>query len=256
MAVSLGMKTLLTNILFSRWSSGNFAHRRNWLARVFGVSPNKVRSPKFLSTYDPKDQIEGDIAAIRREVSRAAESMRFSMGCGLRWAIDHTPSDVGINFSAHGIIGGVISGEKKQFPFPVGHSFENGHWNTYVDPLAALGEILKNGINHSRGINQVPFSGGEGFCGAAGAANPYIDGGIILVSSLNKKLDRVQYVVLGAQYNRCFDWLRREFPHTTFIPWHEAPKVLTRAAKSETQSHFSCLELTKNNHPLRDVFYK
>ena len=65
--------------------------------------------------------------------------------------------------------------------------------------------------------------------GVNGAESPFTSRGFIVVAERGKKLksDGIKYVIVGAEYLRVLDILRKRYPQVTFIPWHGAPKFFT-----------------------------
>ena len=205
---------------------------------------NKIPIPK----YDPADQFnvaqleqeypewsthgdDAEIVAVNYERTRALRKIGDETGIGrdimfeiggkgLEWAIDHTPREVGMEYDSHGIAG------------------KSG-------AIEELDTLLKEGIKKDRLFYSMNFvyepEASEGF----GADRPFTAGGFIVVAERNKKLqnDGIKYVVVGEEYVRVLDLLKRRYPQVIFIPWHEAPKVLTNEV-NKAKSREIVLELS------------
>ncbi len=195
-------------------------------------NPEVVQNSVPIPTYNPNAQftiedleevypewqshgLDEELVAILYEHTEARRNIRRKTGGidiryaseGLEWAIKNTPTAVGSEFNAHGI------GMKVKAPAQI------------------LDGILKLGVKstESRMFYTMPFRdvglAAEGF----GAQWPFTDGGFILLSGPGEKIEKdgVKFVVVGEAYMRVMDILKKRYPEVTFIPWNEAPKMLT-----------------------------
>lgn len=213
-----------------------------------------VRVPK----YDPNDQIHSAQAFthLSHEVISQELALRdqdqFLVGCeilramreigqlarfnafrllgldrpGLDWAIDNTDRSVGIKFDAHGIAKGT--------------------------PYELLDKLLTEGIRKDRTFYSMSFINAGRYGGAFGADRPFTSGGIIVVSDFGQLLidAGIKYVILGEEYNRLIDFLRKKYPQVEIVPWHDAPRVLAMAAMKATGQNYQIPELTEENWPV------
>lgn len=145
-------------------------------------------------------------------------------GQGLDWAIDHTDRDVAQHFDAHGITKG--------------------------DPVALLKNLLTDGIKPP-GLYTMPFVREIGAAGAFGAETPFTDGGVIVTSGYNQHLnkDGIKYVFIGEGYIQGVDLFQKVFPHVQFVPWHDAPRVLTEEASQQIGQTLPYETATEENRP-------
>lgn len=146
-------------------------------------------------------------------------------GFGLEWAIDNTPREIGQQFDAHGI--------------------------AKNDPIKLLNNVLTQGINPTRLLYTMPFIRETTESGALGADHPKTEGGIIIISDVNRKLspNGITFVGLGEEYMRVVDMLRKKYPDVSFIPWHQIPKTLTNAVATKTDTATSVPETSNENRP-------
>lgn len=147
-------------------------------------------------------------------------------GSGLRWAIDHTPREVGMEYDSHGIAG------------------KRG-------AIEELDILLREGIKQDTPFYSMGFIYEPEASAGFGADRPFTIGGFIVIAERDKKLQSsgIKYVVVGEEYVRVLDILKKRYPQVIFIPWHEAPKVLTNEV-SKAENREIALELpTEENRP-------
>lgn len=218
---------------------------------IDGTEPSQAATNETLPTdripvpiYNPSDQITvilptgedtyGDkdlytISAARNqeqwEIRKATGAPRGLPSKGLLWAIDHTSPDVGEKFDAHGIAKG--------------------------DPVELLNNILVKGIDKDRTLYSTGFTRSNEAAGAIGASYPKAEGGIIIVGDFDGRLTEtgVKHVIVGEEYMKVVDLLRKKYPAVQIVPWHDAPKVLTEEYNAKTGENHPYTELHNDNRP-------
>lgn len=205
-----------------------------------GDLPSSVRIP----IYDPSDQILSagveaeDLALISAERDRVLLDIETSTGfpatepwdigrvrggLGLMWAIDHTPSSLGQRFDAHGVT---------QYPVVRLHGF------------------LTEGIKERR--MSMPFANvNKREERLWGAPHPHQNGGVIILSGIDKYLvsSGIETVVLGEEFSRVVDLMRKKYPRYDFIPWNLTPKFLAEKLREKTGEIIEIEEVTDANKP-------
>ncbi|MSU56355.1 MAG: hypothetical protein EXS51_03560 [Candidatus Taylorbacteria bacterium] len=166
-------------------------------------------------------------AALRKLGKETGLGNTLAIGAreGLQWALNQTPREVGRAFDAHGIAG-------KQ------------------DAVAELDALLTKGIQSGRTFYTMNFIDDPQAL-ALGAEHPFIEGGFIVVSGFEEKLADagIKHVVVGEEYNRVLDILRKRYSSVRFIPWHEAPATLTALANEKGHTTFPLVTITEENRP-------
>lgn len=148
-------------------------------------------------------------------------------GIGLNWALKNTNPQVGNNFQAHGIAKGI--------------------------PWEGLHKILTQGVHQGQHLYSMPFIAFSKGAGAFGAAHPFTTGGIILVANHGKRFQeeggRIEYIILDERFHRLIDLMQKKYPHVKFVPWHDAPKILTQAHNRATNENIKYTEIDNENPP-------
>jgi len=146
-------------------------------------------------------------------------------GEGLNWALDNVKFEVGESFQAHGIAKG--------------------------DPIVGLDTLLTGGIQKDRTFYSMGFHGHIGGSEALGADHPFTEGGIIIVSEFEKHFTegKIKYVILGEEYRRVVDLMRRKYPGVEIVIWHDAPATLVREYNHNTGANLAIPNLNKDNAP-------
>ncbi len=196
--------------------------------------------------YDPEDQVsvhsEGmeitsytdpEIYTVSVERTKALRTMdpersgiRNALGGdGLKWAIDHIDMTVGRSFDAHG-------------------------FGLKIDPVEGLDTILRKGFNKDQLLYTTQFIRNKEVGAAIGADHPFTEGGIILISDVDKKLvEGVRVIIVGEEYCRAINILKNKYPNYVIVPWHDAPKVLTELYNGKTGEHRVYEKISKDNRP-------
>jgi hypothetical protein len=128
-----------------------------------------------------------------------------------------------------------------KFPIEIGKRFNaHGMWHqaTYGHAVRNLINILDNGLDPKRSINEMPLnSGGRG--SGYGAMNPMdSSNGITIVSPIDGSLaeDGVAYVLLDTMYENVIENFREMFPHIQFILAKDAVQTLTDIVEAHDRS--------------------
>ncbi len=186
----------------------------------FTVEQLKERYPEWAEYYG----WDAELAAISVERTRyfreigkrtniGGSIMREIGDFGLEWAVENTPHEIGLGYDAHGIAG------KK-------------------DAVMELDTLLKTGISPDRLFYTMNFvhHEDEEVATMMGAARPKTKGGFILVSNYGEKLASagIKFVVVGEEYNRVINILKKRYPQVEIVPWHEAPKIFVEQASRVT----------------------
>lgn len=200
-----------------------------------GHAPDCKREDKsddeiLVPLYDPDDQIfddtekfpeewerfrenidDKDLFTVIVEVTRAHREMTAARGIsshgiggqGLEWALENINHEVGGSFQAHGLAKG--------------------------DPVVGLDKLLTNGVRNDQKFYSMGFHVQKEAAGAFGADHPFTTGGLIVVSEQGKDFTtgQIKYVIVGEEYRRVVDLLRKKYPKVKIVPWHDAPSVLT-----------------------------
>lgn len=201
-------------------------------ADQFTVEQLKIEYPDWAGHYEG----DAELSTIGYERTRAMRKIGQRMGIGstvftvgglgLNWAIEHTSPLVGSKFQAHG-------------------------FGAKGDPVTEIDNILRRGINEEQHFYTMPFSiqieGTEAF----GAEKPVTVGGIISLSEYDTHPTQpnIAYIIVGEEYNRVIDLLRKRYPKVTIIPWHDAPRLLTEIVNKQTGGEIPYVTLTKENEP-------
>ncbi len=84
-----------------------------------------------------------------------------------------------------------------------------------------------------------------------GASRPITKGGFIVVSKYEKKLHNspIKYLIVGEEYNRVIDIIRRRYPGVVVVTWDNAPEILCEVASKVTGAKVSGVVLNEENRP-------
>ena len=156
-------------------------------------------------------------------------SPSFATGEGLDWVFKQMTPEVGMRFDAHGIA--VKSGSA-------------------VNELDAL---LTEGLHDNQTFYTMNFiDGGVNLASTLGAAHPFTEGGLIVVSDVDTMINEtgIKYVVVGEEYMNGMDILTSKYPDYTFVPWNEAPNTLANIVNEKDGSD---IQLTDSSE---EIFYE